>query len=64
MESGRNTRTYNIREGGGLMVDDKAKGEKVDRFGELYGLKTMDYSGYTRCNPYKPSATTNDESGI
>ena len=49
------------------MADDKAKGEfceKVDRFGELYGLKTMDYYGCTRGNPYKPSATNNEKSGI
>ena len=52
---------------GGLMADDKAKGEfceKVDHFGGLYGLKTMDYYGCTRGIPYKPSATNNEESGI
>ena len=46
------------------MADDKAKCEKVDRFGGLYGLKTMDYYGCTRGNPYKLSATNNEESGI
>ena len=47
------------------MADDKAKGwfcDKIDRFGESYGLKTMDYYGCTRGNPYKPSVTNNEES--
>jgi hypothetical protein len=48
----------------GSTADDKSKVEfcdKVSRFGELYGLKTLDYYGCTRNNPYKPGVS-NEES--
>ena len=52
---------------GGLTADDEAMNEfceKVDRFGELYGLRTLDYHGCTRDNPYQQSVTNNEEPGV
>jgi hypothetical protein len=44
---------------GGIIADDEAMDkfcDKVDRFGELYGLKTLDGHGCTRDDPYQGSA--------
>ena len=52
---------------GGLTAGDEAKDEfcdKVDRFGELYGLRTLDYHGRTRDNPYQQSVTNTEESRV
>jgi hypothetical protein len=43
---------------GGMIADDEARDkfcDKVDRFGELYGLKTLDRHGCTRDDPYQAS---------
>jgi hypothetical protein len=48
----------------GSTVDEEARVrfcDKVDRFGDLYGLKTLDYHGCTRDNPYLPSVTNTAE---
>ena len=52
---------------GGLAADDEAKDkfcDKVDRFGKLYGLKTLDHHGCTRDNPYQQSVSNSEESGV
>jgi hypothetical protein len=38
--------------------------DKVDRFWELYGLKTLDYYGCTRNSPYQPKVTTDEEDEV
>jgi hypothetical protein len=44
---------------GGPIADDEARDkfcDQVDRFGELYGLRTLDRHGCTRDDPYQRSA--------
>ena len=50
----------------GSIADDKSNVEfcdKVSRFGELYGLKTLDCYGCTRDNPHKLKVSNSEESG-
>jgi hypothetical protein len=51
----------------GLTADVKAMRrfcDKVDRFWDLYGLKTLNHYGCTGDHPYQISVANNEESGI